>query len=81
MPFEWHDTMQYIQHRLNTAGKQGRFQFPHRAMMLAHYITGGVPRRINQLCDRALLAAYANHRFDVNAFMLWRAKREIAGMN
>jgi general secretion pathway protein A len=44
-------------------------------------MSGGVPRRINQLCDRALLAAYADQRFDVNAFMLWRAKREIVGMN
>jgi len=80
-PFDWHDTMQYIQHRLLVAGRHARLQFPHRAMMLTHYISGGVPRRINQLCDRALLAAYAERRFDVSSFMLLRAKREIAGLN
>ncbi len=81
MPFEWHETQQYIQHRLRVAGPMARFQFPNSVMMLTHYISAGVPRRINQLCDRALLAAYASHRFEVNSWMLWRAKREIAGLS
>lgn len=81
VPFEWHETQQYIQHRLRVAGPMSRFQFPNSVMMLTHYISGGVPRRINQLCDRALLAAYASHRFEVSSWMLWRAKREIAGLS
>ena len=80
-PFEWHETQQYIHHRLRAAGPMARFQFPNSVMMLAHCISGGVPRRINQLCDRALLAAYASHRFEVSSWMLWRAKREIAGLS
>ncbi len=79
-PFEWQETMQYIHHRLRVAGRYRRFQFSARAMMLTHYLSDGVPRRINQLCDRALLAAYAKHQYGVSSWMLWRAKREISGM-
>ena len=81
MPFEWQETMQYIQHRLRVAGSHHRFQFPPSVMMLAHYVTGGVPRRINQLCDRAILAAYATQQFAVTPWMVWRASREISEAN
>lgn len=80
MPFERQETMQYIHHRLQIAGRYHRFQFPIKARMLTHYLSDGVPRRINQLCDRALLAAYAKHQYGVSSWMLWRAQREISGM-
>ena len=80
MPFAWQETLQYIHHRLQVAGRYHRFQFPTKAKMLTHYLSDGVPRRINQLCDRALLAAYAKHRHAVSSWMLWRAQREISGM-
>ncbi len=78
-PFDCRETMYYIRHRLRVAGPRPRFQFPSGAMMLTHYLSGGVPRRINQLCDRSLLAAYASRRFEVNLRMVLRAKREITG--
>ncbi len=78
-PFDWQDTMRYIRHRLRTADSRTRFHFPASVMMLTHCVTGGVPRRINQICDRSLLAAYANRRFHVSPRMILRARREIAG--
>lgn len=80
-PFDRKNTMEYIRHRLRVAGPHSRFRFPQKVMMLIHYMSGGVPRRINHLCDRALLAAYANHQFQVNAPMVIRAHREITGVS
>ncbi len=80
IPFNCEGTTEYIQHRLRVAGPHSRFQFPESVMLLTHYLSGGVPRRINQLCDRALLAAYSHKKFQVSFRMMWRANREIAGL-
>lgn len=48
----------YIYHRLNVAGAQGRLRFSSRAIRLIHRASGGVPRVINLICDRTLLAGY-----------------------
>ncbi|TFV99541.1 AAA family ATPase, partial [Oxalobacteraceae bacterium OM1] len=53
------ETAGYIQHRLATAGLQTASPFPPRLVKVIHRLTRGVPRRINLLCDRALLGAYA----------------------
>ena len=79
-PFDGQETTGYIQHRLWIAGHHSRCPIPKRVMMLVHYMSGGVPRCINQLCDRALLAAYSHKKFKVSFRMMWRANREIAGL-
>lgn len=79
-PFDCRETMDYIRHRLRVAGPRTRFQFPPEVMLLTHYLSGGVPRRINQLCHRSLLAAYASRRFQVSLGMVLRARREIIGL-
>jgi general secretion pathway protein A len=53
------ETHQYIQHRMTVAGLQGPLPFSEAALRRVHALTRGVPRRINLLCDRALLGAYA----------------------
>ena len=53
------ETQQYIQHRLSVAGLKGAMPFDRKALARIHQLTGGVPRRINLLCDRAMLGAYA----------------------
>ncbi len=53
------ETASYIQHRLATAGLRSASPFQQSLMKQIHRLTGGVPRRINLLCDRALLGAYA----------------------
>ncbi|WP_151638016.1 ExeA family protein [Noviherbaspirillum aerium] len=53
------ETASYIQHRLATAGLASPSPFRHSLIRQIHRMTGGVPRRINLLCDRAMLGAYA----------------------
>lgn len=48
----------YIYHRLNVAGAQGRIQFNGRALRRIYQESQGVPRLINLICDRTLLAGY-----------------------
>jgi general secretion pathway protein A len=51
------ETARYIAHRLNKAGLVGALPFDDAALKAVHEACGGVPRRINVLCDRAMLAA------------------------
>lgn len=65
-PLDPHETRAYVQHRLAVAAGAARDIFTAKALAEVHRRTGGVPRRINLLCDRALLAGYAggNHRLN-----------------
>lgn len=49
----------YIMHRLAIAGGSAAVSFAPRALARVHGYTGGIPRLINLLCDRALLAGYS----------------------
>lgn len=53
------ETTAYVLHRLEAAGAS-RDIFSADALATLHQLTGGVPRRINRLCDLALLVGYAN---------------------
>jgi general secretion pathway protein A len=48
-------------------------------MMFIHYHSGGVPRRINLICDRALLCAFIGETLVIDAGMARRAAREVMG--
>jgi putative secretion ATPase (PEP-CTERM system associated) len=54
-PMDATETEAYVQHRLQTAGWQGDPSFSSDAFAAIHQHTGGIPRRINVLCDRLLL--------------------------
>jgi general secretion pathway protein A len=54
------ETERYIYHRLNVAGAQGRIDFTGRAINRIHQEAKGVPRLINLICDRTLLAGYVS---------------------
>ncbi len=60
------DTRSYILHRLNLASWQGDPAFSDRSFELIHHLSGGVPRRINVICDRLLLHGFLEelHRID-----------------
>jgi general secretion pathway protein A len=80
MPFTTWETGAYIQHRLGVAGVK-RLIFDDRAMREAHRVSGGVPRLINIVCDRALLGAYAQDLHAVNRRVVRRAAREALAGN
>jgi type II secretory pathway predicted ATPase ExeA len=49
----------YVVHRLTVAGGSGAVTFPPKTLDAVYRLSGGIPRVINLICDRALLAAYA----------------------
>ena len=71
------ETSAYIEHRLAVAGAAAIAPFPRRLMGLVHSLTKGVPRRINLLCDRALLGAYVENQPQVSRTILRRAAAEV----
>ena len=73
------DTMRYILHRLSVAGPRNLARFSAKSMRLVHRFSGGVPRRINALCDRALLAAYARGDQHLAPRYIRQARAEVMG--
>jgi general secretion pathway protein A len=71
------ETGQYIRHRLGVAGLNGVVPFERQARKRIHQLSRGVPRRINLLCDRALLGAYADGRNRVNRETVDKAAVEV----
>jgi general secretion pathway protein A len=78
-PLSAPDTARYVQHRLAVAGLSGPLPFDAAALKRVHERSRGVPRRINLLCDRALLGAYATGRRTVDAGIVERAAAEVDG--
>lgn len=78
-PLSVRETGRYITHRMRVAGMMTPTPFPARLMPLIQKLTGGIPRRINLLCDRALLGAYAGSRTRVDKKMIVQAGREVFG--
>jgi len=56
--FTLEETAAYIQHRMQAAGGDASM-FDAEALTAVHELTRGTPRRINRLCDLALLIGYA----------------------
>ncbi|MCU7919421.1 MAG: AAA family ATPase [Candidatus Thiodiazotropha sp. (ex Epidulcina cf. delphinae)] len=77
-PLNPQETRRYIMHRLAVAGVREDL-FTPTAVRLVHRLTGGVPRRINTLCERALLAIYTTGRQRVGVGLVWQAAKEVRG--
>jgi len=71
------ETSQYVRHRLGVAGFSGPLPFDKAALRRIHKLSRGVPRRINLLCDRALLGAYAQGRARVGRSTIDKAAAEV----
>ena len=71
------ETAQYVQHRLEAAGLAQPLPFDRRALRRIHQLAHGVPRRINLLCDRALLGAFAGGQSTVDRAVVETAAAEV----
>lgn len=71
------ETARYILHRLSVAGLTTASPFRPKTMELIHQLTQGVPRKINLLCDRALLGAYAEGKQTVDQVIVRKAASEV----
>ncbi|MDC7707932.1 ExeA family protein [Vogesella indigofera] len=75
-PLQRDEIAPYIQHRLSVAGSHLDL-FPPAVMRLLFACTGGVPRKLNVLCDRALLGSYAQGKPRVDRATVRQAAREV----
>jgi general secretion pathway protein A len=64
-PMDSHETRSYIEHRLKTVGWRGDPHFSEEAFAAIYDFTGGIPRKINTLCDRLMLNGYLE---EIHAF-------------
>ena len=78
MPLGLVETHNYINHRLHVAGLDAHV-FAKGAVKAVHKAARGIPRLINSICDRALLAAYVEGRAQVTAKLAKKAAAEVLG--
>jgi general secretion pathway protein A len=69
----------YIEHRLKVAGGEGKVAFTPGAIRRVARRSGGIPRIINLVCDRALLAGYVSGERTISTSLVARASREVEG--
>jgi general secretion pathway protein A len=70
---------QYIQHRLQISGANGSPQFSWWALWRIYRYSQGVPRLINALCDKCMLAGFVQQRERIDFRMVGLAARELDG--
>jgi len=75
-PLSSAESSAYVAHRLATAGGNPRI-FTQSALRKLHRVTGGIPRLINVVADRALLGAYGLGVFEVTQQIVKRAAAEV----
>jgi type II secretory pathway predicted ATPase ExeA len=71
------ETHQYIAHRLNVAGANGRTIFTEGACDMVFRYTGGVPRLVNVLCDTAMLCAFSEEKTLIDEQLVKTAADEL----
>jgi len=77
-PLSRDETYAYVRHRLRVAGATTDI-FTRGSLREIYRISGGIPRVINILCDRAMLGAYTQELHQVPASLVRRAGAEIFG--
>lgn len=73
------ETKHYILHRLHVAGSNARPTFDSWALRRIHSYSGGIPRLINVVCDKTLLAGYVDGEPHLTSRHVRRAVRELEG--
>lgn len=77
-PLSERETAAYIRHRLKVGGQKDMI-FAGAAVREVYRLSGGVPRLINVICDRALLGAWAGGQSRIGAAVVRQAAREVLG--
>lgn len=75
-PLEEQEVAAYIHHRLRIAGAGATPSFTTEALQLIAKLSEGIPRRINLLCDRALLAGFVRESQVIDAALLEQIGQE-----
>ena len=80
-PLSKRDTFRYVEHRMRIAGLPGALPFTRSALNRIYGFSGGIPRVINMVCDRALMAAYSARAREVAPGLIRNAIRNIEGQS
>ncbi len=80
-PLEKDEVDKYIYHRLAVAGSNGDIRFAPDAIEEIYKYSGGIPRLINLVCDRAMLLAYVMETKDITLPMISASIKEVEGSN
>ena len=75
---DFDDTRAYIEHRLEVAGGWRAATFTESALKKIFRYSGGTPRLINIVCDRALLIGYIEESREISGRMAARAIAEVS---
>jgi len=78
-PLRHGEIRQYIQHRLQVSGANGAPYFSGPAVWRIYRYSAGIPRLINTVCDKCLLAGYVAQRDKIDFRIVGRARRELEG--
>jgi len=70
---------QYVRHRLHISGSRGAPHFTMAAIWRIHRYSTGIPRLVNAVCDKCLLAGYVQQRETIDFRMVGVAIRELEG--
>ena len=77
-PLTRKDVRHYIYHRLVKAGANGSITFTRNSLSKLSRYSGGIPRVINLLCDKALLAGYVAQKKTITGRMVDEAIKNSA---
>lgn len=77
LPLDRSEIKGYIHHRLNVAGAPKNLDFSEEAIEEVFLYSGGTPRLINIICDRALLAGYVSDTFTIDYNVIKKCIEEV----
>jgi general secretion pathway protein A len=78
-PLSQEEVNQYVHHRLHVSGGNGTPCFTRPALWRVHRYSQGIPRLVNAVCDKALLAGFVQQRERIDFRMVGQAVRELEG--
>ncbi|HNY28366.1 MAG TPA: AAA family ATPase [Candidatus Sumerlaeota bacterium] len=79
-PLDKTELYPYIHHRLEVVGAKANIHFTTQALNRIFHLTSGIPRKINLLCDRALLAAYVAGQLLIDANVVATASKDVGSL-
>lgn len=79
-PLSRQEVSLYVAHRLRVAGEGSSCRFSPKAIHTVYKSSKGLPRLINKICDRAMLAGYADGVAEIGARQVYCAINELQGV-
>jgi general secretion pathway protein A len=78
-PLPRKETYRYVEHRLRVAGLPGALPFTRAALGKIYKYSKGIPRVINLVCDRSLMAGFSNRVREITPALVTSSVRNLEG--